>query len=526
LTFAQEDLSMNLRDIPLRRGLVTLLTFFGLLVITTGLVATKAMTRSIAASDAIRTLDKATIDLKDTYLNNLKARSALARAYIAQTENMAARDGAISAATGFYATAKRSLNAFVAASKGSTGERAAAIAVERTFRAHAEVFDKLFEIVKAGDMQGYASMNEGPMTATSVAFGKASDEFLAVQATASQELEQQRDRNTTQMLEMTGIVVGCAIFLIALSYWALNRVLVRPLREAVLAVGEVAHGNLMAQLPLPSRNEIGTLTKALQTMQDNLTAIVQDVRGGSDTMVTGVRELSSGNTDLSARTEEQAAALEETAASMEQLTAAVRQNTESAQQASVLATLASGTARDGGIAVQQVIDTMQSIAQSSEEIKDIIIVIESIAFQTNILALNAAVEAARAGEDGWGFAVVAGEVRSLAQRSATAAKEIKQLIEGSTSRIAIGSAQVDRTGKTMNDVVMAVQQVTDLMAEIAAASGEQTVGIEQVSKAISQMDKVTQQNAALVEQAAAAAQSMESQAQTLAGAVSAFKVRG
>ncbi|MDR8397075.1 MULTISPECIES: methyl-accepting chemotaxis protein [Paraburkholderia] len=519
-----KDFSMNLRDIPLRRGLVTLLVLFGLLVLATGLVAMKALERTIAVSQSIRTLDIATIDLKDTYLNNLKARSALARAYIAQSENVSARQGAISAATGFYATAHKSFDAFVGVTKGSEEERAAAAVVEKTFRAHAAVFDKLFEIVKAGDMQLYASVNEGPMTATSVAFGKASDEFFKVQATASKVLEQERDRNTVRMFAITGVVVACAVILIALSYWALNRVLVRPLREAVLAVGEVARGNLVTQLPPPSRSEIGTLAEALQLMQVNLTAIVQNVRGGSDSMVTGVRELSAGNTDLSARTEEQAAALEETASSMEQLTATVRQNTESAQQASRLATMASGTARDGGIAVQQVIDTMQSIARSSEEIKDIISVIEGIAFQTNILALNAAVEAARAGEDGRGFAVVAGEVRSLAQRSATAAKEIKQLIEDSTSRIAVGSAQVDRTGKTMTDVVQSVQQVTDLMAEIAAASGEQTAGIEQVSKAISQMDEVTQQNAALVEQAAAAAQSLESQAQTLAGAVSAFKV--
>ncbi|MFM0226925.1 methyl-accepting chemotaxis protein [Paraburkholderia dipogonis] len=518
------DLSMSLKDIPLRRGLVTLLVLFGLLVLATGLAAMKALERTVAVSQSMRALDEATIDLKDTYLNNLKARSALARAYIAQSENASARDGAIAAAMGFYATAHKSFNAFVAVPKGSEDERSAAAVAERTFRAHAEVFDKLFEIVKAGDMQRYASVNEGPMTATSVEFGKASDEFFKVQAAASKVLARERDQNTARMFAITGTVAAIAIGLIALSYWALNRVLVRPLREAVLAVGEVARGNLMTQLPRPSRNEIGTLAEALQSMQANLTAIVRDVRGGSDTMVTGVRELSAGNTDLSARTEEQAAALEETASSMEQLTATVRQNTESAQQASRLATMASGTARDGGIAVQQVIDTMQSIARSSEEIKDIISVIEGIAFQTNILALNAAVEAARAGEDGRGFAVVAGEVRSLAQRSATAAKEIKQLIEDSTSRIAVGSAQVDRTGKTMTDVVQSVQQVTDLMAEIAAASGEQTAGIEQVSKAISQMDEVTQQNAALVEQAAAAAQSLESQAQALAGAVSAFKV--
>lgn len=516
---------MKLRDIPIRHGLVTLLVLFGLLVLATGLVAMRALDRTIAVSNSIRILDEATVDLKDTYLNNLKARSALARAYIAQSENVSARQGAISAATGFYATAHKSFDAFVAVPQGSEEERAAAAIVEKTFRAHAAVFDKLFEIVKTGDMQLYASVNEGPMTATSVAFGKASDEFFKVQATASAALQQARDNNTVQMRTITGIVVACAILLIVLSYWALNRVLVQPLREAVLAVSEVARGNLVTQLPPASRNEIGTLADALQTMQGNLTAIVRDVRGGTDSMVTGVRELSAGNTDLSGRTEEQAAALEETASSMEQLTATVRQNTESAQQASELATRASGAACEGGIAVQQVIDTMQSISQSSEEVKNIISVIEGIAFQTNILALNAAVEAARAGEGGRGFAVVAGEVRSLAQRSSKAAKEIKQLIDDSTSRIAAGSAQVDRTGTTMADVVRAVQQVTDLMGEIAAASGEQSAGIEQVSKAILQMDEVTQQNAALVEQAAAAAQSLEHQAQSLAGAVSAFSVK-
>lgn len=251
---------------------------------------------------------------------------------------------------------------------------------------------------------------------------------------------------------------------------------------------------------------------------------VSEVRTGTDAMATASGQIASGNQDLSSRTEQQASSLEETASSMEELTSTVKQNADNARQANVLAVSASEVAVKGGAVVSQVVDTMSSINASSKKIVDIIGVIDGIAFQTNILALNAAVEAARAGEQGRGFAVVASEVRSLAQRSASAAKEIKTLIGDSVDKVNIGTSLVDQAGSTMNEIVESIKRVTDIMGEITAASQEQTSGIEQINQAIMQMDNVTQQNAALVEEAAAAAESLQDQAGNLTQVVSVFKL--
>ncbi|HBI69802.1 MAG TPA: hypothetical protein DDZ22_12555 [Massilia sp.] len=304
----------------------------------------------------------------------------------------------------------------------------------------------------------------------------------------------------------------------------LTRGITRPLVRAVGLARQVASGDLTARIDVTSRDEVGDLLAALQRMNASLLATVSEVRAGTETIVTASQQIASGNLDLSSRTEEQASSLEETASSMEELTSTVRQNAEHAREANVLARSASRIAVRGGEVVAQVVTTMASINESSKKIADIIGVIDGIAFQTNILALNAAVEAARAGEQGRGFAVVASEVRSLAQRSAGAAKEIRALIGDSVARVDAGGQLVEQAGSTMQEVVQGITRVTDIMAEIASASAEQTMGIEQVNAAITQMDDVTQQNAALVEEAAAAAASLEEQAASLALLVSTFKV--
>ena len=298
--------------------------------------------------------------------------------------------------------------------------------------------------------------------------------------------------------------------------------IVGPLRRAVGVCERIAGGDLSAEIEVHSKDESGQLLRAMQQMQLSLAHTVGAVRRNAEGVASGSVQIASGNNDLSARTEEQAAALEQTASSMEELGSTVRQNAENARSANQLAVEASTVATQGGAVVAEVIATMKSINASSARIADIISVIDGIAFQTNILALNAAVEAARAGEQGRGFAVVASEVRSLAQRSAEAAKEIKGLITASVERVEQGSVLVDKAGATMNEVVKAIRNVTDIMAEISAASSEQSAGVGQVGEAVTQMDQTTQQNAALVEEMAAAASALTVQARELVQAVSVF----
>ncbi|HJV87373.1 MAG TPA: methyl-accepting chemotaxis protein [Noviherbaspirillum sp.] len=292
---------------------------------------------------------------------------------------------------------------------------------------------------------------------------------------------------------------------------------------AAAVATRIASGDLRVDIDL-RQNDDASMLHAMRAMRDNLAGIVTQVRQATDTIATASSQIASGNLDLSSRTEEQASSLQQTASSMEELTSTVKQNADNAQQANALALSASDVAGRGGMVVSQVVDTMGSINESAKKIVDIISVIDGIAFQTNILALNAAVEAARAGEQGRGFAVVATEVRNLAQRSASAAKEIKALINDSVEKIHVGAKLVDDAGATMGEIVDSVKRVSDIVGEITAASHEQTAGIEQINQAIAQMDEVTQQNASLVEEAAAASEAMQEQAQQLVQIVGAFQV--
>lgn len=345
---------------------------------------------------------------------------------------------------------------------------------------------------------------------------------IAIRTQRADAINKQAAAQTRLGFIMMACAFAAALLLTLATFIFLRRVVITPLRQAVDRIEHISRGDLTAPLQSWGRSEIGTLGSNLQIMQQSLVKTVGTVREGAVAIYQGSSEISAGNTDLSSRTEQQAAALEETAASMEQLTATVKQNAENAHHASQLAADASGKARQGGDIVSGVINTMNNISTSSKKIAEITTVINSIAFQTNILALNAAVEAARAGEQGRGFAVVASEVRNLAQRSAGAAKEIEGLIAESVNLIGQGSSQVGQAGDTMTGIVDAVRRVTDIMAEIAAASDEQSRGIQQVSLAVTEMDNVTQQNASLVEEASAAASSLEEQASRLTQAVAAF----
>ncbi|HEX8956972.1 MAG TPA: methyl-accepting chemotaxis protein [Burkholderiaceae bacterium] len=403
-------------------------------------------------------------------------------------------------------------------------------AVDEAIKSHQELGVKYAEALKQYDVANAGSahtvdalvkgMDRPPTQKIDGIVSYVLEQSHQMMAAANQ---QAQDSYKAACVLLLAAVALAAAFGAVVTLW-LGRSITRPLQQAVEMAEMVAAGDLRGMVAPASRDETGQLLKALGGMNDSLIRIVSEVRRSTHTISGAAREIARGNLDLSARTEDQAGSLEETASAMEQLTSTVKANAENAREASSLAVTASEVAMKGGAVVSQVVETMGSINESSKKIVDIIGVIDGIAFQTNILALNAAVEAARAGEQGRGFAVVAAEVRNLAQRSASAAREIKALIGGSVEKVDAGARLVDQAGATMSEIVASVKRVSDIISEISVASSEQTSGIEQINQAIMQMDTVTQRNAALVEEAAAAADAMQHQGTVLVDTVSVFKI--
>ena len=457
-------------------------------------------------------------DMKD----NIRTRAQIVRNIVLLEDagEIAAQAEQLSALSQAYAKLSRQLEDTIKTEKGKA-------ALKRAETAVAAINEPTSEVVRLGTANQNGEATRVLMTRVQPAQAAALEAVEALSQTqldAAQEFQLQAAEvyrgALTVLLALGALAVGLLVFL----GWMLLRSITLPLTQAVSISRAVAAGDLNVVIEARGRSETSQLLLGLKSMQGSLAKVVANVRENAEGVATASAQIAQGNSDLSARTEEQASALEQTAASMEELSSTVGQNADNARQADQLAQSASSVAVQGGLVVAQVVETMKEINESSRRITDIISVIDGIAFQTNILALNAAVEAARAGEQGRGFAVVAAEVRSLAQRSAQAAKEIKALISASVDRVEQGTGLVDQAGSTMQEVVTAIRRVTDIMAEISAASREQASGVAQVGEAVTQMDRATQQNAALVEESAAAAESLKSQAEQMVQTVSVFKL--
>ena len=517
-----------LKRIKIVTSLVLVLVLFGLLQLASGGLFFNSLKHDKENFTILQTVRQQQSGLNGSWVALLQTRNTLNRAgirYMMDQNNIGSGSTVaelMQIATKSLSEAEKRWAEYEAMPRDPRQSEAAALEIQRNYDIYHGALAELIKLLGAGKINDFFDQ---PTQGYQDGFEKAYVNYLQQNDSLYDLAVNDSNASYTQAMWILFSVM-IAVLAVIISVWlGVRKTLIAPLNRLIDSIRHIAGGDLVKRIDVESDNEMGELAHSLRHMQGELARTVGEVRQGADAIYSGASEIAMGNNDLSSRTEQQAASLEETAASMEELTATVKQNAENARQASHLALSASETAQKGGKVVDNVVQTMRDITASSQKIADIISVIDGIAFQTNILALNAAVEAARAGEQGRCFAVVAGEVRNLAQRSAQAAREIKSLIEDSVNRVDLGSTLVESAGETMDEIVNAVTRVTDIMGEIASASDEQSRGIDQVGLAVSEMDRVTQQNASLVEESAAAAAALEEQASRLTQAVAVFRIQ-
>ena len=515
-----------LNNLTVRTSLLAVVLSFTAMLVIGAALGLSALSEANQAMRTMHAITASVVTINDAYKDTTRIRTALARGYVAVKETHNPADRAVALTTAQKA-AQRTLEAlakFDGAPLYPGQDPMLKKDLSAAGQALSAVLARAAAAITKDDAETYSTVNFKEITPTGATFSALLEKFekQGDEQLTTMMASREQEYSLVTVLVVVGLTV--ALLMVVGVHFMLRRIVLAPLTRAVALLDQVSRGDLTAIIGVDGDNEIARLLTAIRRMQQSLAQTVASVRRGAEVIDVGAHELASGNLELSSRTESQASSLEETAAAIEELTSTVRHNSDNAQHARGLVEGASTTAVQGGAVMQEVVATMNDINASSRKIVDITSVIDSIAFQTNILALNAAVEAARAGEQGRGFAVVASEVRNLAQRSASAAKEIKALIDQSVNNIHLGTTLVEKAGVTMETLVGNVHQVKQIVGEIAVASREQSEGIDQVNQAIVQMDQVTQQNAALVEEAAAATQSLQDQAAELTAAVSIFKI--